>query len=211
MNLNGRVGLFGGTFNPVHNAHVLVAQQALEHCGLSHIVFVPVGIHPVAKDEATAEMEDRYQMVLAAIRNEPRMSVSRIEMEREGPSYTIDTIRALKDDYAEGICFIVGADLLLAIDTWKEPEALLRSVPFVVAPRAGVDVGKFTESPFDEASIVLLDMDEVCLSSTGVREAMRRGETIEELVPAEVARYIEEHRLYREASARTANRDRRLE
>ncbi|MBU0595248.1 nicotinate-nicotinamide nucleotide adenylyltransferase, partial [Candidatus Bipolaricaulota bacterium] len=123
---------------------------------------------------------------------------SRIEIDRDGPSYTIDTIQALKDDYAQGICFIVGADRLLELDTWKEPDALLQSVPFVIAPRAGVSVEAFCLPPFDIATIHTLDMMEVDLSSSWLREKVHRGEAIDEWVPSAVARYVREHGLYRD-------------
>ena len=138
-------------------------------------------------------------MVEAAIRGEPRFEVSRIEVDREGPSYTIDTIRALKDDYREGICLIVGADCLMEIDTWREPEAILASVPLIVAPRTGVVLSEFEREPLRSASIFLLDMPEVDVSSTVLRERVDRGEPIGDLVPERVAEYIERNGLYSDA------------
>ena len=136
-------------------------------------------------------------MVHAAIEDEMGFGISRIELDREGPSYTIDTIRALKDDYAEGICFIVGADRLLDISTWREPETLLGSVPFVIAPREGLSGDAFDLSPFDVARIHPLVMEEVDLSSSWLREKVARGEPIDKWVPPAVAAYIEENGLYR--------------
>ncbi len=198
MSLRGRVGLFGGTFNPLHNAHILVARTALEQFELSRVIFIPAGIPPHKRLPNGVTKEDRYRMVKAAVECEDGFSVSRIEIDREGPSYTIDTIRALKDDYPEGICFIVGADRLLEIDTWKEAEELLASVPFIIAPRPGVPLSAFREPPFDRASIHPLDMPEIDLSSTSLREMVREGEGIDRFVPAEVAAYIIEHGLYRD-------------
>jgi nicotinate-nucleotide adenylyltransferase len=201
--LRGRVGLFGGTFNPLHNAHLKVARTALEQLGLSEVVFIPNGIPPHKPIQPTVDKEDRLRMVSEAIADDPRLSVSRIEVDREGPSYTIDTIRALSHDYSQGICFIIGADRLLQIETWKEPEALLRSVPFVLAPRGGVNMRLFREPPFDGAELYVLEMEEVDLSSTHLRAKIRRGESIEGLVPASVARYVADHGLY-EIGERTA-------
>jgi nicotinate-nucleotide adenylyltransferase len=198
LNLKGRVGLFGGTFNPLHNAHIKVAQAALEQYALSGIVFIPNGIPPHKEKTLGTDKEARYEMVRLAVESIPEFSVSRIEVDREGPSYTIDTIRAIKDDYPQGICFIVGADRLLKLDTWKEPHELLRSVPFIIAPRSGVSLDVFDVSPFREAVIVPLEMDDVDLSSSGLRERIRRGESIREWVPQPVAEYIEGHRCYRE-------------
>jgi nicotinate-nucleotide adenylyltransferase len=197
LSLRGRVGLFGGTFNPLHNAHVRVARSAFEQLGLSSVLFIPNGIPPHKGPLQGIGPEDRYRMVCAAIRGCKEFAVSRIEIDREGPSYTIDTIRALEDDYGQGICFIVGADRLLDITTWKEPEALLRSVPFVIAPRKGVSVSAFDSSPFDAAQVHFLDMEEVDLSSSWVREKIVRGEDIGKWVPPDVATYIAQNGLYR--------------
>jgi nicotinate-nucleotide adenylyltransferase len=195
--LTGRIGLFGGTFDPPHNAHIAVAEAALGQCGLARVVFVPNGIPPQKVNPDGASKEDRLRMVEAAIEGHPGLEVSRIEIDREGPSYTIDTIRAMKEDSPQGLCFILGADRLLEIETWRESGALLRSVPFIVAPRAGVSVSVFGRPPFDVASIHVLEMDEVDLASTFVRDRTMRGESIEEWVPRGVARTIDERRLYR--------------
>jgi len=198
--LAGRVGLFGGTFNPIHNAHLLVAETAWSQFALSEVVFIPNGIPPHKQELLGVDKEDRFEMVRRAIAGRREFSVSRIEIDREGPSYTIDTIRALADDYPQGVCFIIGADRLLEIETWKEPEALLRSVPFLLAPRAGISLSAFKAPPFDAASIHPLEMDEVDLSSTHLREMVRRGKAIDEWVPAAVAKYVDEQGLYRELS-----------
>ena len=198
MNLKGRVGLFGGTFNPLHNAHIQVAHVALEQYELSQVVFIPNGIPPHKERVLGTDKEARFEMVRLALEGDPRFTASRIEVDREGPSYTIDTIRALKDDYPQGICFIVGADRLLKLDTWKEPHELLRSVPFIIAPRSGVSLDVFDVSPFREAVIVPLRMEDVDLSSSGLRERIQRGESIAEWVPKQVAEYIEQHKCYRQ-------------
>ena len=191
------MGLFGGTFNPLHNAHIVVARAALRQYELSRVVFIPNGIPPHKEQKLGLDKEARFEMVRRAIESMPEFSVSRVEVDREGPSYTIDTIRALKDDYPQGICFIVGADRLLKIDTWKEPHELLRSVPFIIAPRSGVSLDVFDVSPFREAVVVPLQMEDVDLSSSRLRERVRRGESIREWVPEQVAEDIEEYKYYR--------------
>lgn len=198
MNWKGRIGIFGGTFNPLHNAHLLVARTALQQVELSRILFVPSGIPPHKEIEDEVSKEDRFAMVSRGVAPYPRLRVSRIEIDREGPSYTIETIRTLRDVYPEGICFIVGADLLAQIETWREPDALLASVPFLIAPRNGVPQARFKESPFEKATLRFLDMESVDLSSTQVRERARRGEPIEEDVPRAVVEYIHAHHLYRD-------------
>lgn len=196
MNLENRVGLFGGTFNPLHNAHLLVAERALEQYALSEVVFIPSGIPPHKQVEDGIDKQDRYEMVGQAIASNDRFSVSRIEIDRGGASYTIDTIRTLKRVYRQGVCFIVGADLLLQIETWKEPQELLASVPFIVAPRDGVHREAFCLPPFSRAEIHFLSMEEVDLSSSWVRERVKEGDAIQDWVPPVIAEYIEQHGLY---------------
>lgn len=198
MNLAGRVGLFGGTFNPLHEAHILVARTAIEQFGLSEVIFIPSGIPPHKEVAEGVSKEDRYAMVKQGIAADTRFSVSRIEIDRLGPSYTIDTIRALKREYHVGLCFIVGADLLLQIDTWKEPQELLASVPFLIAPRNEISKETFRVPPFDRARIHFLEMEAVDLSSTWIRNRVKQGETVMDCVPLSVATYIEEHGLYRD-------------
>ncbi len=197
MNLKHRVGLFGGTFNPPHQAHLLVAQVAFEQFGLSQVVFIPSGIPPHKEIFENVSKEDRYAMVKEAISPFPNFSVSRIEIDRDGPSYTIDTIMALEGKYEQGMCFIVGADLLLEIETWKEPQKLLASIPFLIAPRGGISKDHFRVAPFDTAAISFLGMEEVDLSSTWIREQIMRGKEIPDCMPEAVASYIEERGLYR--------------
>ncbi len=195
--LKGRVGVLGGTFDPPHNAHLAVARTALRQFGLSRVVFVPNGIPPQKSVSDGVTSEDRYRMASLATAGRRQFSVSRIEIDRGGPSYTIDTIRAMKEDCPEGVCFILGADQMLEIETWREPQALLDSVSFIVAPRAGISLSFLGRPPYDVASIHALDMGEVDLSSTAVRDRVARGESIEAWVPRSVARYIEERGLYR--------------
>jgi nicotinate-nucleotide adenylyltransferase len=183
--------------------HLLVAQEALKQCGLSRVVLIPNGVPP-QKGETSGTKEDRFRMVQLLVRGRRGLTASRIEIDREGPSYTIDTIRAMKDDYPEGLCFILGADRLLGIDTWREYRALLRSVPFVVAPRAGIPLSSFSGPPYDEAAVRVLDMAAVDLSSSFVRERVARGETIESWVPRGVAAYVRSRGLYRAGGSESA-------
>ena len=210
MSLRNRTGIFGGTFNPLHLAHIHVAQRALDQYELSEVVFVPSGTPPHKEVADGVSREDRYEMVRRTIAPFDRLSLSRVEMDRAGPSYTIDTIEEMKGRFPKGICFIVGADLLLEIDTWKDPGLLLESVPFVIAPRDEIGREAFLCSPFDSAEIHFLDMEEVDLSSTWVREKVRRGEDLLQSVPAEVAKYINEHKLYQTGKlTKIGERDRR--
>jgi nicotinate-nucleotide adenylyltransferase len=194
--LTGRVGIFGGTFSPPHAAHLRVASVALAQCGLAEIVFVPSGTPPHKPDGDGATREDRFEMVQRAVAGAERLSVSRVEIDREGPSYTIDTLRQLKASIDADLCFIVGADLLLDITTWRAPQELLGSVPFVLAPRRGITRDRFDAAVFHGAELHFLDMEEIDLSSTWVRERIARGEPYEDRVPEGVVEYIEDRRLY---------------
>jgi len=196
LSLQNRMGLFGGTFNPLHNAHIAVANNAMEQFGLAEIVFIPSGTPPHKKVAGGVDKEMRYTMVKDALSATPYFSVSRIEIDRHGPSYTIDTIEAMREVYPQGLCFIVGADLLADIETWKKPEALLRSIPFIVAPRARITEEAFTSPRFTGAQIHWLRMQQVDLSSSWVRKRIRQGQPIEKWVPEEVINYIKQHRLY---------------
>ena len=196
MNLRGRIGLFGGTFNPLHSAHMLVAKAAYDQFKLSKVMFIPSGIPPHKEILVNVTKEDRFAMVQGAIEPYDHLSVSRIEIDRDGLSYTIDTITAMQDQYPEGLCFIVGADLLLQIETWKNPRKLLASVPFLIAPRNGISKDLFAAPPFDKARISFLEMEEVDLSSTWIRDQIRQGEGIPDCVAEPVASYIKERGLY---------------
>lgn len=197
--MKGRVGVFGGTFDPIHNAHLAVGRRALSQFGLERVLLVPNGIPPVGSESRGAASRYRLRMTELAVVGEAGLEVSRMEVDRPGISYTIDTIRALQEHYRQGICFIVGADCLVTIDHWKEPETIIARVPFVVAPRSGISSSAFEQGLFEKASIWLLDMPEVDLSSTALRDRVRRGESIDDSVPEAVAAYIEQHGLYRDA------------
>ncbi|MFP4135630.1 MAG: nicotinate-nucleotide adenylyltransferase [Candidatus Acetothermia bacterium] len=191
-----RVGLFGGTFDPIHRAHLEVARQALLQMDLDKVVLIP-SKHPPHKDEkGLTGAEARYRMVELAVEDRENMEVSSVEIEREGPSYTVDTLEEMSSIYDE-IMFVVGADNLINIKTWKNPEELLETCPFVVAPRGGVLEDDFEDEIFKDKDIRFLDMSEISLSSTEVRERIAGGQSVEGLVPDKVLDYIVEKGLYR--------------
>jgi nicotinate-nucleotide adenylyltransferase len=196
--LRGRVGILGGTFDPIHDAHLAVGRAALAQLGLRGVLFVPNGTPPDGDEGASGRREDRVRMVELAVEGEKGFDVSRVEVDRDGISYTIDTLRALRDHYGQAMCFILGADRLVRIDRWKEPEAIVASVPLVVAPRSGIPSSAYRQGLLENASIWPLRMREVDLSSTALREKAKRGESIAGFVPAAVAAYIEERGLYRD-------------
>lgn len=190
------IGLIGGTFDPIHIAHLVIAEEALEALSLREVVFVPAARPPHKGDVCVTPVEDRLEMVRLAIEGNPRLTLSDIEARRETPSYTIDTIREVRAglDADEEIYFIIGADSLVEFFTWKEPEELLDSCMFVVVPRPGVSMGD--ADPRIREKVIVLDAPELSVASRDIRERVRHGRTIRYLVPAEVESYIDRKNLY---------------
>lgn len=199
MSSSSRVGLFGGTFDPIHRAHLEVARQSLIQMDLDKVILIP-SKHPPHKDEkGLTGAELRYRMVELAIEGREAMEVSSVEIEREGPSYTVDTLKEMEKIFDE-IMFIVGADNLINIKTWKQPEELLQMCPFVVAPRGGVLKKDFKDEIFEGKDLRFLDMSEISLSSTEIRERIADEQAVDGLVPGKVLDLIEEKGLYRAIS-----------
>ncbi|MFO8034624.1 MAG: nicotinate-nucleotide adenylyltransferase [Candidatus Bipolaricaulota bacterium] len=199
--MNGKVGVFGGTFNPIHVGHLEVAREALRQFGLSQVVFVPTGRPPHKPVVGGISGELRYEMVRRAVADCPEFTVSRIELEMDGPAYTVYTVGALNKVYPQGIAYLVGADIFHKIDEWKDYDTLVASCPFIVAPREGIAPEAFRQPPFDKAELYFLQMDEVRVSSREIREKYRDGESPEGLVPAAVDAFIRERGLYGVAQA----------
>lgn len=163
---------------------------------LAEVVFVPTG-HPPHKPVAGGISGAlRYEMVRRAVADRPRFSVSRVELDKDGPAYSVDTVAALSEVYAQGIAFLVGADIFLRIEEWREAERLLRSCPFIIAPRDGVTPEDFRRPPFDQAELYFLEMQLIDVSSWEIRRRYRDGEDVEGLVPMAVDAFIRERNLY---------------
>jgi nicotinate-nucleotide adenylyltransferase len=190
-----RVGLFGGTFDPVHTAHVALGRSALQAFDLDEVRWIPTG-QPWQKGWTITEAVHREAMVRLAIEGEPRFVVDRIEIERAGPSYTLDTVRELsaREPGTEWI-LILGQDQYAGLHTWRDWPVLLGLVTLAVANRPGpVRAPDPAVQRFAHRAVPLPMLD---ISSTDIRERVARGDDITELVPPAVARYIETHRLYR--------------
>ena len=143
-----RIGVMGGTFDPIHHGHMVTAEEAWKQFGLDQVLFVPSGHPPHKEERKSLDPEQRYLMAVIATATNPHFSVSRMEIERPGPSYTIDTVRELHRIYGKNteVLFITGADAILEILTWKEPELVLREATFIAATRPGYDLKKLEES-----------------------------------------------------------------
>ena len=196
MNTKNRVGLFGGTFNPIHLGHLRVAEEALKQCGLKKVVFLPTGKPPHREVAEGVPGELRYEMVRLAIQGRPGFEVSRLELSCPGPCYTIDTVRTMSARHPEGVAYILGADAFLEIETWKDWQQLLESCPFIVAPRTGIPREAFARPPFTGADVFFLKMEEIDLSSSEIRRAYREGLPTQGLVPRAVDEFIRAHHLY---------------
>ena len=189
-----RVGLFGGSFDPVHNAHVVLAATALDQLKLDELRWIPVG-KPWQKTRRLSDAADREAMVRLAIAGEPRFVLDRTELRRRGSSFTLDTVRELAAAEPGAKWFLIlGQDQYASLHTWRDWRELLGLVVLAIANRPGAALAVNTQIARVEHQAVLLPMMDV--SSTEVRRRVAAGESIADLVPDAVARYIEQHRLY---------------
>lgn len=196
---SGRIGLLGGTFDPPHVGHLIVAQDVVEALALDELRFVVAARSPFKDDREGTPAEIRAAMVRAAVGEDPRLRVSRIEMERGGTSYTVDTLRALRaSEPGAEWHLIIGADQLARFSEWREPEELARLAMLVVMNRRGSDPEEMRVEGV-RVSWTPVEVTRVDVSSTRIRERVAERRSIRYLVPESVRRIIEENRLYRRA------------
>ena len=185
------IGILGGTFNPIHVGHLILAEEVREKLKLDTIVFVPTYLPPHKRNGDVANALHRYKMIGLALRDNPRLSVSDIEIKRQGRSYTIDTIRQLRKKYPKKeLYFITGSDLLKYLDEWKDLTEILKLVKFVVGTRPGYPLERIP------SYISTVGIRAVDISAFEIRQAIRRRKSFRYLVPETVYRYIKAHRLY---------------
>lgn len=192
----------GGTFDPIHLGHLVTAEQARVDLDLAEVVFLPAGA-PWQKTADITPPEDRYLMTVLATAANPRFSVSRLEIDVDGPSYTVDTLRRIReilrgssaDGVADELFFITGADAILNILTWKDADECLELATFVAATRPGHDLGDLEREGLRDR-VVLLDVPALAISSTDVRERFAAGRAVRYLVLREVEEYVRKHGLY---------------
>jgi nicotinate-nucleotide adenylyltransferase len=190
----------GGTFDPIHHGHLVTAEEALWQFGLDEVLFVPTGQPWMKSHPDLSPAEDRYLMTVIATASNPHFSVSRIEVDREGPTYAVDTLRALLENSGKGaeLYFITGADAILEIFHWKDPEEVLELAHFIAATRPGFDLARFeAEEPTRHPKVTVMNVPALAISSTDIRARVREGQTIRYLVPEGVKTYIDKARLYR--------------
>jgi nicotinate-nucleotide adenylyltransferase len=189
-----RVGIMGGTFDPVHLGHLVTAEQARADLKLDEVVFVPAG-RPYQKGEST-EPEHRYLMTVLATAANDAFSVSRVEVDRSGPTYTVETLRRLRARMpSDELFFITGADAILNILTWKDAEECLALADFVAATRPGYDLSTLEAEGLAD-QVVVLDVPALAISSSDVRERFAAGRSVSYLIPRQVETYARKHGLY---------------
>jgi nicotinate-nucleotide adenylyltransferase len=194
-----RLGVMGGTFDPIHFGHLVTAEEALSQFSLDEVVFVPTGLPWMKEERDVSPAEDRYLMTVIATASNPRFSVSRVEIDRDGPTYTIDTLRALAAANRDAeLYFITGADAIFEIFDWKDPDEVLHLAHFIAATRPGYDLRRFeTRSERKQPNVSAMNIPALAISSTDVRERVRDGRPIRYLLPEGVKSYIEKAGLYR--------------
>jgi nicotinate-nucleotide adenylyltransferase len=195
--MSKRIGLMGGTFDPIHNGHLMAANEVGHAFGLDEVVFVPTGQPWQKSDRLVAPAPDRYLMTTIATASNPLFSVSRIEIDRPGETYTIDTVRELRAQRGREaeFFFIIGADALSRLDTWRDPEELLELVHFIGCTRRGHGLapGALGADRFS-----LIEVPTLEISSTICRDRVRAGKPLRYLVPDDVISYISKRGLYRD-------------
>ena len=185
-----KIGILGGTFNPPHQGHLVLANEIFEKLGLDKVLFVPTNIPP-HKKENEASSEDRLNMVNLAIRGYKNFEVLDLEIKRGGVSYTIDTIRQLKSQYPEDDFYlIIGSDLANTFSLWKESDEIKKIVKVVVADRKNYPLK-------DKDDFLVVDITQIYLSSTQVRETLKIDESIQNFLAGDLVKYIKQHNLYK--------------
>ncbi|NMB11598.1 MAG: nicotinate-nucleotide adenylyltransferase [Firmicutes bacterium] len=198
-----RVGIMGGTFDPIHYGHLVAAEAAREAFSLERIIFVPAGIPPHKVQEEVTPARHRYLMTLLAIMSNPYFEISRVDMERGGVTYTVDTLADLEKELPPNtvIYFITGADAILEILSWKSPDQVLSMADFIAVTRPGYDLERLSKAlgPFYlkfQEQIHILEVPPVGISSTDLRCRLREGRSVRYLLPETVVTYIDNKGLY---------------
>ena len=197
-----KIGVLGGTFDPVHNGHLAIARALRAALNLDKIVWVPAGRPPHKQGQIVSSDDDRLAMLEAALAGSPSDVISRVDLDRGGPSYTADMLEILAREHAPAsLVFLMGEDSLRDLPTWHDPERILRHAELAVAARPGIAADLEEIASVISAirgRVRLVSTPEIPISSSDVRKRVRAGETIAGLVPASVADYIARHGLYTE-------------
>jgi nicotinate-nucleotide adenylyltransferase len=197
MSERRRIGVMGGTFDPVHHGHLVAASEVASRFMLDEVVFVPTGEPWQKTDRDVSPAEDRYLMTVIATASNPRFSVSRADIDRKGPTYTIDTLTEMRDAHPDAqLFFITGADALDQILSWHQAAELFEYAHFVGVTRPGY---RLNGEHLPRGSVTLVEVPAMAISSTDCRARVAGGEPVWYLVPDGVVQYISKRGLYREA------------
>jgi len=198
-----KIGILGGTFNPVHNGHIEIAKAAQKLFKLNKVVFVPSGIPPHKTEEKILDGEKRYKMLLTAIKGMKKFSASRIELDRKGYSYAVDTFIELKKKYGKKakLYYIMGLDSINDILSWRKPLDLFRLCQFIVATRPGTKIRTFKrlikfpplKDNIDKIHLFEIKID---ISSTEIRKKLKNRKSVKGMLPETVEKYIKDNKLY---------------
>ncbi|HQL36021.1 MAG TPA: nicotinate-nucleotide adenylyltransferase [Bacillota bacterium] len=200
-----RIGIMGGTFDPIHYGHLAAAEAARVEFGLSKVIFIPAGSPPHKQSQKISDAEHRYSMTALATSSNSGFEVSRLEVDKAGITYTFNTMKELRSIYGEApaIYFITGADAVLELLTWYKIGELLTLCKFIAVTRPGFDIRKLEQkiaeitSKYD-GEIICLEVPLLEISSTDIRERIRNGKPVKYLLPEEVEAYIHRNGLYKE-------------
>ena len=199
-----RIGIFGGTFDPVHNAHLLLAEQSREQANLDEVWLIPAGSPPHKESTGISSGKQRREMLDFAIAGNPAFVIKDLELHRDGPSYTVETLRQLKQNHPDDEFFlIVGADSVRDLHTWREPEAILELATLIGVNRPNISLPDLTEltQKFGEeaiAKILWVTMPGIDISSTDLRKRIHENKSVRYMTPRAVEVYIHNNRLYLE-------------
>ena len=196
-----KTGLLGGTFDPVHLGHLEIAGRVKDALGLDEVIFIPAGQSPFKTGYTLTPAEERWEMLRLALTDIPQYKISGIDLERPGPSYTVDTLTELNQlKSADELYFMLGWDSLNSFPEWREPSRIIGMCVLVAVPRPGFgkpDLDELEKAvPGMNTRLILLEEPWVDISATGIRELVAQGKGIEEFVPVKVAEYIKERKLY---------------
>lgn len=197
-----KIGVIGGTFDPIHNGHLIAAEYARTSLNLDKLIFIPSGIHPFKDNKSISHPSKRLDMISLAIDSNKYFEMSSIEIDRKGTTYTIDTIMELREEYKEDeIYFIIGSDILFEIDKWKSFKELIHLCKFILLYRPGKEedrIDKKIKELYLSYSIQLKKVKSpiIEISSTEIRARVKKEQSIKYLVPESVEEYILEHNLY---------------
>ena len=189
------IGIMGGTFDPIHHGHLVAASEVMDVFGLDQVVFVPAAMQPFKADRRVTSAEHRYLMTVIATASNPRFAVSRVDIDRGGTTYTIDTLADLSREYPDSdFYFITGADALAQIAQWKDADKLFEQAHFIGVTRPGHNL---SDPGLPHESVSLLEVPAMAISSTDCRTRVEEGKPVWYLVPDGVVQYINKYGLYR--------------